>query len=495
MSQEIIADTRAGAVEGRSKDGTLLFAGIPYAAAPEGALRFRPAAPVAPWRGIRPALRFGPAAPQVASGGLTNTVAVRWSEDCLSLNVCTPALDGPPRPVLVWIHGGSFRTGQGAVPWYNGNRFALHGDMVVVSINYRLGALGFTELSRFGTEFATAGVNGLLDQIRALEWVRDNIANFGGDPGRVTVAGESAGAFSVCSLLGSPLARGLFHRAIAQSGAAHHTLRKATAERITDLLFEALGIDDVAALDSMPVERILDAQTQIVRRLEDRSGALSALGELHDPVSPFYPAIENAVLPESPLEAIRNGSGADIPLLIGTNADEATLWGYGDVSEERLEEVAQAYNAEAPLETLRSQRPEATTDQLMIALTTDFLFRIPAIRVAEARSAFDASTWMYLFSWKSRAFGGRLGATHALEIPFAFDNLDRAGVDIFLGEGPTPQALADVMHRAWIRFVRGDDPGWQPYDPDLRATMRFDQHCELIQDPDGEERQAWEGYR
>ena len=131
----------------------------------------------------------------------------------------------------------------------------------------------------------------------------------------------------------------------------------------------------------------------------------------------------------------------------------------------------------------------------MIALTTDFLFRIPAIRVAEARSEFDASTWMYLFSWKSRAFGGRLGATHALEIPFAFDNLDRAGVDIFLGEGPTPQALADVMHRAWISFVRGDDPGWQPYDPGLRATMRFDDHCELIHDPDGEERKAWEGYR
>ncbi|HEY5681824.1 MAG TPA: carboxylesterase/lipase family protein [Pseudomonadales bacterium] len=495
MSQPNIAQTRTGAVEGRMKDGTLLFSGIPYAAAPEGSLRFRPAAPVTPWTGVRPALKFGPAAPQVATGGLTNSAAVRWSEDCLSLNVCTPALDGALRPVLVWIHGGSFRTGQGAVPWYNGNRFALHGDMVVVSINYRLGALGFSELSRLGSGFETSGVNGLLDQIRALEWVRDNIQQFGGDPDRVTIAGESAGAFSVCSLLGSPLAQGLFHRAIAQSGAAHHTLRKATAERITDLFLESLGIDDPTDLDSLPVERILDAQTEIVQRLEDRSGALAVLGELHDPVGPFYPCVGNAVLPQSPIEAIRSGSGASIPLLIGTNADEATLWGYGDVPEQRLHEVVQAYNASAPLETLRAQRPKAATDQLMIALTTDFLFRIPAIRVAEARAGFDTATWMYLFSWKSRAFGGRLGATHALEIPFVFDNLDRAGVDIFLGEGPTPQALADVMHRAWIRFVQGDDPGWERYEPGSRATMRFDDPCELIYDPDREEREAWDGYR
>jgi para-nitrobenzyl esterase len=495
MSQPPVAQTRAGAVEGRIKDGALLFSSIPYAAAPEGSLRFRPAAPVAPWSGTRPALRFGPAAPQVATGGLTNSAAVRWSEDCLSLNVCTPSLEGPARPVLVWIHGGNFRAGQGAVPWYNGNRFALHGDIVVVSINYRLGALGFTELSRFGSGYETSGVNGLLDQIRALEWVRDNIRHFGGDPDRVTVAGESAGAFSVCSLLGSPLARGLFQRAIAQSGGAHHTLRQTTAERITDLFLDTLGVDDAGSLESLPVERILDAQTAIVQRLEDRSGALAVLGELHDPVGPFYPTVGNAVLPESPLDAIRGGSGAGIPLLIGTNADEATLWGYGDVSEERLREVAQAYDAAAPLETLRAQRPEATTGQLMIALTTDFLFRIPAIRLAEARAEFDAATWMYLFSWKSRAFGGRLGATHALEIPFAFDNLDRAGVDIFLGEGPTPQALADVMHRAWIRFVRGDDPGWERYEPAARATMRFDDRSELIYDPDGEERKAWEGHR
>ncbi|TNF86785.1 MAG: hypothetical protein EP301_07995, partial [Gammaproteobacteria bacterium] len=382
MSQPPVAQTRAGAVEGRMKDGALLFSGIPYAAAPEGSLRFRPAAPVAPWSGIRPALRFGPAAPQVATGGLTNSAAVRWSEDCLSLNVCTPALEGPARPVLVWIHGGSFRTGQGAVPWYNGNRLALHGDIVVVSINYRLGALGFTELSRFGSGYETSGVNGLLDQIRALEWIRDNIRNFGGDPDRVTIAGESAGAFSVCSLLGSPLAQGLFQRAIAQSGAAHHTLRQTTAERITDLFLDTLGVDDAGSLESIPVERILDAQTEIVQRLEDRSGALAVLGELHDPVGPFYPAVSNAVLPESPLDAIRGGSGAGVPLLIGTNADEATLWGYGDVSEERLREVAQAYDAAAPLETLRAQRPGATTGQLMIALTTDFLFRIPAIRLA-----------------------------------------------------------------------------------------------------------------
>ena len=191
-----IVTTQSGELLGKARDGAWLFCGVPYAAPPIGERRFKAAAPVEPWGDVRDATRFSPAAPQIPSGGMTDSAPVRWSEDCLYLNVCTPGLDGARRPVLVWIHGGGYRTGQGAIPWYNGNSFARRGDLVVVSINYRLGALGFTDLSRFGSDYSTSGVNGLLDQIAALRWVQDNIAAFGGDPTRVTIAGGSAGGSS-----------------------------------------------------------------------------------------------------------------------------------------------------------------------------------------------------------------------------------------------------------------------------------------------------------
>ena len=487
--------TTTGPIQGREKEGVLLFSGIPYAAPPVGQLRFRAAQAHEPWSDVRPALKFGPAAPQIPTGGLTSSTPVRWSEDCLTLNVCTPGLDGERRPVLVWIHGGAYRTGQGAIPWYNGTRFAQHGDIVVVSINYRLGALGFTDLSRFGDGYATSGVNGILDQICALEWVRDNIGNFGGDPNQVTIAGESAGGFSVSTLLGSPSAQGLFHRAIPQSGAAHHTLPRATAERITDLFLEALGVDSPMALDAVDAADVLDAQASVIKRLEDRTSTTAELAELSVPVDPFYPAIGNPVLPESPLTAIANGLGSAVDVLTGSNRHETTLWGYGDVSVEKLERVAAIYDATEPLAAYRKARPDAKPEELMIALTTDHMFRIPAIRLVEARAGHDARSWMYWFCWESRAFSGRLGATHALEIPFAFDNLDRAGVDVFLGDGDKPQAVADAMHTAWIGFIRDGNPGWQPYDLESRSTMRFDEDSRLVSDPEASERQSWEGHR
>lgn len=488
-----IVETTSGPIQGRSKNGALLFAGIPYAAPPVGVNRFRAAQPVTPWREVRDATRFGPAAPQIPSGGLTDNAPVRWSEDCLTLNVCTPALDGAPRPVLFWIHGGGYRSGQGAIPWYNGARFAMHGDLVVVSINYRLGALGFTDLSAFGEGYATSGANGLLDQITALHWVRDNIERFGGDPGRVTIAGESAGAFSVCTLLASPLARGLFHAAIAQSGGPHHTLPASAGRVVAERLLGELRVDDPVALQAVPVERILAAQQQIAAELGDGINGHQALGAA---VAPFYPVEGNPVVPAAPLEAIVGGASAGIPLLTGSNRHETTLFGYGDADAARLERIARRYGAEAALDVYRRARPGATPAELSVALTTDHMFRIPAIRLLEARAAHPGThSWMYWFCWESRAFDGRLGSTHALEIPFAFDNLDQAGVDVFLGPGERPQALADRMHRAWIAFVRDGDPGWEPYHLERRATMKFDLDCELLLDPEAVERAAWQGLR
>ena len=494
-----IATTTGGKVEGRVKEGVVLFAGIPYARAPVGKLRFKVSQPHDPWEGVRPAQRFGPAAPQLPGEGLTDRMPVLWSEDCLTLSVCTPAVDDGRRPVLVWIHGGGYRGGQCGIPWYNGARFAASGDIVVVSFNYRLGALGFTHLARFGHEYAASGLNGTLDQIAALEWVRDNIAAFGGDPDNVTVAGESAGAFSVGTLLGVPRAAGLFHRAILQSGAAHHTLPLEAAEKVSDLLCEALLVRSADDLHAASVEDILNAQAKIDAELGQGIGLVNKLGV---PVGPFYPVVEGSVLPMTPLEAIQRRASADIPVLVGTNRDEMTLWGYDEVDEERLRKLATGLGAdEEMIAVYRTVRPNASANDVLIAITTDHVFRIPAIRLAEARADHAARTWMYLFAWESRAFGGRLRATHALEIPFAFNNLDRPGVDVFLGEGPTPQHVADAMHGAWTSFVRtgnpncGALPDWPPYDTERRATMVFDDMSAVIDDPGGAERQLWDGRR
>ena len=489
----IIADTTSGPVQGREKEDVLLFAGVPYAAAPVGALRFRAPQPVEPWREVRKATRFGPAAPQVPTGGLTANTPVRWNEDCLTLNVCTPAADGARRPVLFWIHGGGYRTGQGAIPWYNGARFARNGDVVVVSINYRLGAFGFTDLSEFGETYATSGANGLFDQIAALRWVQDNIASFGGDPAKVTIAGESAGAFSVCTLLASPMAQGLYRAAIAQSGGAHHTLPAAAGRLVAHRLLEALNADGPDDLQAVDAEAILAAQGRIADELGDGAGAADKLGV---PVAPFYPVEGNRVVPAPPLEAIVGGASRGIPLLTGTNRHETTLFGYGQTDDARLQRIAARYGAEGTLDAYRANRPGAGADDLLTAFTTDHMFRIPAVRLVEARAVHpDTPSWMYWFCWESRAFEGRLGATHALEIPFVFDNLDRPGVDVFLGPGERPQSLAHTMHRAWIEFVRNGDPGWPPYDPGQRATMKFDQSSGLVMDPDRAEREAWEGLR
>lgn len=487
----LIAETISGAVEGREKEEVLLFAGIPYAAPPVGELRFRAVEAPVPWSGVRSARRFGPAAPQIPGGGLTDPVPVKWHEDCLTLNISTPAVDANKRPVMVWIHGGGYRTGQGGIPWYNGARFAKNGDIVVVSINYRMGALAFTDLSRFGAEYATSGINGTLDQIAALEWVRDNIAAFGGDPTRVTIAGESAGGFSVATLLGSPRAAGLFQRAIPQSGAAHHTLTAEAGEKVTDLFLQAMDATGIDELLAAPVEAILKAQQQVDAKVQAGAGRENLLG---GSVSPFYPVVGNEVLPRSPIDAIRDGAGSDVPVLTGTNHDEATLFGYGSEDEERVSKAAQRFGGgEALLHAYRTERIDATPGDIMVAMATDHMFRIPAIRLAEARAAHKAGTWMYEFCWPSR--NGNLKATHSLEIPFAFDNLDRGGVDFFLGEGPVPQQVADVMHAAWTAFIRDGEPGWDVYTPESRLTMRFDDSSGVVEDPDSTSRQAWEGLR
>jgi len=502
---ETIARTSSGNLEGREKDGVLLFAGVPYAAPPTGERRWRPPEPLPPWSGVREAKTFGAAAPQLPGQGLTDAPPRRMGEDCLVLNVTTPAADDGRRPVFVWIHGGGFQRGQGAIPWYNGAGFARRGDVVVVSVNYRLGALGFLDLSEVDPGASGSGLLGILDQIAALRWVREHIAAFGGDPDRVTVAGESAGAMSVGTLLGCPAARGLFRRAVLQSGAAHHVHGPDAARAVTRAFCREAGSSDLAALRALSVDEVLAAQGRVVEQaaaapLADGTDLRRSLGLV------FQPSLDETWLPRPPLEAVREGSAADVALLAGTNVHETTLFGYGGLDERGLERLARSVfgeqEAEAALAAYRAEQPQGDHRDHAVALTTDQIFRIPALRLAEAQEAAGGTTYQYLFSWASRGFGGRLGATHALEIPFVFDNLGRPGVAAFLGEGEVPRALADTMHAAWTAFVRDGRPAapglpaWPPYrtrGTGARSVMELGGTCGLRQDPGGSTRDLWEG--
>jgi para-nitrobenzyl esterase len=507
-----IAQTTQGKVEGVEKLGCLQFRGIPFAAPPVGELRWKSPQPHPAWDGTRSAAEFGPMCPQNLGtmeqlGGARRPVNP-MSEDCLTLNVFTPACDDAKRPVMLWIHGGAFSTGSGRIPWYSGHNFARDG-VVVVTINYRVSAFGFLFLETlFGNEFRDSGSVGTQDQIASLEWARDNIANFGGDPNNVTIFGESAGGMSVGTLLAAPKALGLFSKAIPQSGASHASHPADVAERITRRFCAETGVKlgDVDALQSLTVDAILDG---INRLGEVMAGDTAELfGEDHAGFAmPFQPVFGGDTLPNFPIEAIRDGAGADVSSLIGTTLEEwklFTLMAPADGARVR---------AVRPLRNLCEQAGKSIDEligayekklgspneiDLRNAVETDRTFRIPAIRLAEAQVANSAPTWMYRFDWKTPAFGGRMGACHALEIPFVFDNLDAPGADVFTG-GAAPKQLADNMHGAWVAFAKSGDPSidalpeWPRYDTDRRATMLLEAQSTLADDPDGDMRRVWDG--
>jgi para-nitrobenzyl esterase len=491
-----IVATRSGKVEGLEREGVQIFRGIPYAAPPTGARRWRPPVIEEGWDGVREAKSFGAQSAQTefAMTTMLGGEQPANSEDSLFLNVWTPACDDGRRPVMVWIHGGAFVWGAGDTPWYDGTAFARHGDVVVVTINYRLGPFGFLHLADlFGEELAGSGNLGILDQVAALEWVRDCISAFGGDPDNVTVFGESAGGGSVGTLLGLPVARGLFHKAIPQSGASSWNSTTERASVIASRMLERLRVQpgDFDALLAKSTAEILGAQPDI------REDGVNQL--------PFQPVVDGTVLPEPPLDAIARGSAAGVHLLAGTNRHEMTLFQVMDPSTGSLDDAAivdrmrrwLGDRADALVASYRARRPGVSPQELWLDLATDAVFRVPAIRLAEAQLP-HAPAWMYLFTWETPVFGGILRSTHALEIPFVFDNLDRGGAELLLGSGGDRQSIADAMHRAWIAFARSGDPShaglpaWPAYDLDRRSTMRFDETCELLADPAAEDRAHFE---
>jgi para-nitrobenzyl esterase len=411
-------------------------------------------------------------------------------EECLVLNVWSPGLDHAKRPVMVWLHGGGFTSGSGANPVTSGEQLARRGGVVVVTVNHRLGAVGYLHLAGLGgPELAASGMNGILDIQAALEWVRDNITGFGGDPGNVTIFGESGGGMKVTALLAMPGARGLFHRAIVQSGPYLRATSPERAARATAALMAELGVSTLDELRAVPLERIVEAQVAVGR-------------EGHG----FGPVVDGSVLPRDPYSPDAPASAAGVPLLIGTNRDEMTLFmsgrkGYGSWSEAdavaQLASLGAAGAAGAAVyERYRALHPDSTPTELAVAVNSDGSFRTGSITQAERHLASGTPAWLYLFTWESPMAGGSLKAAHSVEVSLVFDNLARdAGASV----DTKAQLVADAMSEAWLAFARHGDPNhsgiptWPVYDAERRPTMVFNHESTVEHDPLGAERQAWQG--
>jgi para-nitrobenzyl esterase len=504
---EPITTTRHGRIEGREERGICVFRGIPYARPPVGEWRLRAPQPVQTWSGTRSATDFGPAAPQ-------NAPVVRFlrkfigvgeaqSEDCLYLNVWSPGTDRKRRPVMVWIHGGGFVIGSASASLYFGGRMAKRGDVVVVTINYRLGALGFLNPRAFDDRFEAN--LGLRDQIAALEWVRDNIEEFGGDPENVTIFGESAGGMSVATLLGVPAAKGLFHRAIAQSGAASNvssqTLAAAVAERfLTEVGYKGGGL---GRLRGLSLAEILAAQARVSMQLGLPLGVLS-----------WQPSIDGDFLAKHPLRTIQDESARRVPLLVGTNRDEWNLFLLADRKARGLDKEALRRRL---IKTLDAQDGDGrslgelafefyqqasnghgwTPKECWSALQSDRFFHYPAHKLAEAQSRAGGTSYAYLFTWSPPIIGRWLGSFHGVEIPFVFGTLREGSFRHLFAARRSARDLSDALQDVWAGFARTGDPSqgalpvWPQYDAQRRACLVFDTRCSVQEDPFGERRQFW----
>ncbi|NNL66080.1 MAG: carboxylesterase/lipase family protein, partial [Myxococcales bacterium] len=471
---------------------------------PVGPLRFAAPRPPASWAGVRECTEPGGCALQPPIMlPLPGMDVGRQDEDCLYLNVFTPAADDARRPVLFWIHGGAFVLGSGSQTIYDGDRLARRGDVVVVTINYRLGALGFLHLAELCPDLQDAVSNcGIRDQVAALRWVRENIAAFGGDPGNVTVFGESAGGMSVGTLLGTPSAQGLFARAIPQSGAAHNIHDPETATRVGAKLLETLGVERSAAaraLRELPAEKLRDAQTRTSLALGTELGLL-----------PFQPVVCGDLLPQAPIEAVRAGLARGVDLLVGTTRDEWRLFGFLDPSIQSLDEPglhARFDHVNDPAALVAAYRDAhgeaASAADLYFAIETDRVFRVPADRLAEAMHAHGGKIHFYRFDWEAGFAGGILGACHAVELPFVFGatDPDQDGADFFAAHGPEADALAQATMDAWLAFARSGDPShaglpggrFPAWCPDRRETLVLGKAIEPVEDPAAGPRRAWDG--
>jgi para-nitrobenzyl esterase len=507
-----IVETVSGKVLGTRVGDVLAFRTIPYAASTAGGNRFLPPRPPAPWAGVRDCTAFTGRAPQAGLRPPTRPELEdfngapdlsRETEDCLTVNVWTSGGDATAkRPVMVWFHGGAFAYGNANSPRTHGTRLAAQHHVVVVAVNQRLNIFGHLDLSAFGGEpFRLSGNAGTLDMVASLEWVRDNIAAFGGDPGNVTIFGVSGGGGKVSTLLSMPRAKGLFHRAIIQSGAAVRLRTKDRALALTECVLRHLGsaAATVKAIQSVPVADLLAAVEPASR----------ALGPAPKPLFdryPFGPVVDGDVLPAQPFDPVASDVCADIPLIIGDMKDETAnflavvdrVWDRSLTEDEmrrRIEAVAGPHTGRV-VELYGHLYSDLNPAERLIAVTTDSNFRIRSLVLAQRRAALRRGpVWMYSFNWETPVFGGSLKAPHAMDVPFAFNTLDLTNAT---GGRADAQVLADTMSSVWTAFARNGRPdhpsipGWPVYDAETRATLMLDNTCRIENDPRGETRRLWQ---
>ena len=500
---EPIVETGLGKLRGAFANGVYSFKGIHYGASTEGPMRFLPPTPAKPWTGVRDALEIGPPAPQDRewagrellqfAGDLVGPG--KMGEDCLVLNVWTPSLRGmDKRPVMVWLHGGGYTNGSSGIPVYDGTNLATKHDVVVVGVNHRLNAFGYLYLAEIGKEkYADSGNVGMLDIVLALQWVRDNIAGFAGDPDNVTIFGESGGGAKVSALMAMPGARGLFHKAIVESGSALRVRSREKANAAARKFLEQLHVapDRPDDLLKIPME-------QIIATVHSTTGP-NGIG--------WGPVLDGRSLSRDPFDPDAPAITANVPMLIGTNGAESTLFYLDDSAVYTLSEADMRSKVKASLQLAddskldalialySKNRPHATPSDIFFAIGTDRTMRMSAITQAERKAGQHAApAYMYIFDWQTPVLGGKLKASHGVELAFVFDNVDKAPG--WVGTGASLQPLADKVSSAWTAFARAGNPNhpglphWPAYDASSRATMTFNNECKVVNDPGKDERLA-----
>jgi para-nitrobenzyl esterase len=505
MMDNTIVETTEGKLRGTESKGIYAFKGIPYGAPTGGKMRFMPAEKPIPWTGVRDASKFGHQSPQIMR--YLDLVAPQadasiegYSEDCLYLNVWTPGPNtNSKRPVMFWCHGGGFDHDSSAWPWIYGENLSRRGDVVVVTINHRLNLFGYFHLGDVGGEkYASSGNIGMLDLVAGLQWVRNNIAAFGGDPENVMIFGESGGGAKVSTLLTMPIASGLFHRAALQSGISLRFSTREQASEMTEKMLHALDIEppDIDKLQTMPVEQLLSAMGKV-------------LGDFHgaSPL-PFAPVLDGKILPSHPFSPVASPVSAKIPILVGCNTHEESFMAVSlndqaafnlDEAQlrQRVEDLIGKNNAAYVIKTYKKVHPGASPSELYFLLTTDRWMRMKTIILAERKYIQgEAPVYLYLFGWRSPAMGGKLGAPHTVEIPFVFYNTDIP--KLMTKGGPEVKELAAKVSEAWIQFARSGNPNhkglpmWPAYNITDRATMLFDNTCKVVNDLGSMERELWD---
>ncbi|HVM99172.1 MAG TPA: carboxylesterase family protein [Caulobacteraceae bacterium] len=498
VTESAVVETATGKVRGEIFRGVSIYRGIPYGASTSGANRFRPPQPPTPWAGVRETVRYGETAPQ-AEGGLSeggypgNRPAI--GEDCLVLNVWTPAPDTARRPVMVWLHGGGFEAGSGSSMLYDGVNLCRRGDVVCVSINHRLGLFGHCDVAdRLGEEFAGSVNAGFLDIVAALRWVRENIDRFGGDPDNITIYGQSGGGRKVSIAMASKDAAGLFRRGIVQSGSHLRLLTSGAAHDLVDRLLKIVGLTDARTLQALPMEQLLKANRAVQRETGSR----------------FAPAIDGHVFEAHPWDPAAPVISAQVPMMVGTcrtelsnqlgNADESLFSLTEAELPQRLGRYLPPTDAPELIEVFRRAEPTASPSALFFKITTARGYWLDSVIQTERKAAQGvAPVWSYRLMWRTPIEGGRRITPHSLDLPFMFDNVSKARRMVGEASSDT-EALANAMSEAWLAFARTGDPNcpaipdWAPYDLERRPVMLFDVGPEVASDPHRDERLAMARY-